>query len=137
MFQACIRIRSDVVKTIMMTIPPTVYDVPLRDSSRVQIIETLDDLPRSRKHQYAAFIRDECSLLVWADSAYRLIEDALGVEKRLIELIWDDGDSVGRYEKVTEKVELQIEKGYTPPKRERILIQPVIVGGVPCIAKLC
>jgi len=115
----------------MKNIPHHVYDVPLRDSSRIQIIETLEGLPRARKHQYAAFIRDESSLLVWADSAYRVLDVAKEIEKKIIELIWDDGDSVGRYEKVVEgNNQFQLEKGYTPAKRERVLLQPLIIAGV-------
>lgn len=116
----------------MNNIPYNIYDVPLRDNSRIQIIETLDELPRARKHQYAAFVRDECCLLVWADSASRVIDDAMDLEKKIIELIWDDGDAVGRYEKVTEDDddELELEKGYQPPKRGRVLLQPLLVGGV-------
>ena len=48
----------------MDNIPQHIYDVPLRDNSRIQILEKLEDLQRARKHQYAAFVRDECSLLV-------------------------------------------------------------------------
>jgi hypothetical protein len=117
----------------MNNIPHNIYDVPLRDDSRIQILEQLEDLPRARKHQYAAFVREECSLLVWADSASKVIDDALAVEKKIIELIWDDGDSVGRYEKVVEDDdnELELEEGYIAPKRSRILLQPILVAGVP------
>ena len=116
----------------MNNIPPNIFDVPLRDNSRIQILETIADLPRARKHQYAAFVRDDCSLLVWADSASRVIDDAMDIEKKIIELIWDDGDAVGRYEKVIEDDddEFELETGYTPPKRGRVLLQPLLVGGV-------
>jgi len=116
----------------MNNIPHNIFDVPLRDNSRIQILEHLEDLPRARKHQYAAFVREECSLLVWADSASKVIDDAMAVEKKIIELIWDDGDSVGRYEKVVEDDdnELQLEDGYIPLKRSRILLQPILVAGV-------
>ena len=116
----------------MNNIPHNIYDVPLRDNSRIQILEQLEDLPRARKHQYAAFIRDECSMLVWADSASRVIDDAMDIEKKIIELIWDDGDSVGRYETIVEEAEndLELENGYVPPKRGRVLLQPLLVGGV-------
>jgi len=116
----------------MNNIPHNIYDVPLRDNSRIQIIEQLEDLPRARKHQYAAFIRDECSLLVWADSASRVIDDIIEIEKKIIELIWDNGDSVGRYETVVEENddESELENGYVPPKRGRVLLQPLLVGGV-------
>jgi hypothetical protein len=116
----------------MNNIPPNIYDVPLRDNSRIQILETLAELPRARKHQYAAFVRDDGSLLVWADTASRIVEDAMDIEKKIIELIWDDGDAVGRYEKVVEDDddELELEGGYVPPKRGRVLLQPLLVMGV-------
>jgi hypothetical protein len=116
----------------MNNIPHNILDVPLRDNSRIQILESLEDLPRARKHQYAAFVRSDSSLLVWADSASRVIDDAMEIEKKIIELIWDDGDAVGRYEKVDEDDddELELEKGYTPPKRGRVLLQPLLVCGV-------
>jgi len=113
----------------MNNISDYVYDVPLRDNSRIQILEKLEDLQRARKHQYAAFVRDECSLLVWADNASRVIDVALDIEKKIIELIWNDGNSVGQYEKAVEK-ELELERGYVPPKRGRVLLQPLLVGGV-------
>ena len=116
----------------MSNIPNNIFDVPLRDDSRIQILESLDDLPRARKHQYAAFIRDECSLLVWADSAARIIDDAMDLENKIIELIWDDGDSVTKYERIEEEAEddLELERGYVPAKRVRVLMQPLLVAGV-------
>jgi len=116
----------------MNNIPNNIFDVPLRDDSRIQILESLEDLPRARKHQYAAFIRDECSLLVWADTAARVIDDAMDIEKKIIELIWDDGDSVRKYERVEDDDddELELERGYVPAKRVRVLLQPLLVGGV-------
>jgi len=116
----------------MNNIPANVHDVALLDHSKIQIIESLKDLPRARKHQYAAFIRDECTLLVWADQANRVIDVARTMEKKMIELIWDDGDSIRRYEKIPEDGDVsRLETGYTPPKRERVIIQPLIIAGVP------
>ena len=121
----------------MSNIPNNIFDVPLRDDSRIQILESLDDLPRARKHQYAAFIRDECSLLVWADSAARIIDDAMDLEKKIIELIWDDGDSVRKYERIEEaEDDLELERGYVPAKRVRVLMQPLLVAGVSSLEDL-
>jgi len=121
----------------MSNIPNNIFDVPLRDDSRIQILESLDDLPRARKHQYAAFIRDECSLLVWADSAARIIDDAMDLEKKIIELIWDDGNSVRKYERIEEaEDDLELERGYVPAKRVRVLMQPLLVAGVSSLEDL-
>ena len=78
----------------MNNIPHNIFDVPYRDDSRIQILEDLDDLPRARKHQYAAFVREDCSLLVWADSASPVIDDAMDLEKKIIELIWGEGGPI-------------------------------------------
>ena len=122
----------------MNNIPANVNDVALLDHSKVQIIATLDDLPRARKHQYAAFIRDECTLLIWADQANRVIDVARAMEKKMIDLVWDDGDSVRRYEKIPQGVDsLRLETGYIPPRRVRVIIQPLIIAGVSIWESFC
>ena len=127
-------LKSDVVRVIMSNIPHTVTDVPLQDDTRIQIIDTLGDLARARKHQYAAFVREEQALIVWADAANRIESYAMDLEKKIIELIWDDGDNVKKYEVVGKmeegnEVNLDVESGWVPPRRERVLIQPLLVAG--------
>lgn len=48
----------------------------------------MDELPTARKSQYAALIRDESVLVVWADSVESLIPSAKALEQSLINLIW-------------------------------------------------
>jgi hypothetical protein len=68
-----------------------------------------------------------------ADSASRVIDVTTGVKKKTIELVWNDGDSVGQYENGAASDKLpKYEEGYTPPKRERVHINPFVIGGVCC-----
>ena len=132
--EVAIIVKSDVVRVIMSNIPHTVNDVPLQDDTRIQILDTMGDLPRARKHQYAAFVREEQALVVWADAANRIESYAMDLEKKIIELIWDDGDNVKKYEVVgkmveAQEVDLDVESGWVPPRRERVLIQPLLVAG--------
>jgi hypothetical protein len=48
-------------------------------------------LARARKHQYAAFIRDEGVLCVWSDNVKTILAEAEGLEDSLLEYIWNQG----------------------------------------------
>lgn len=57
-------------------------------NTRIQIIDTVEHLARARKHQYAAFIRSEEVLVVWADHVELVIPAAEALEEALINFIW-------------------------------------------------
>lgn len=59
-------INSRIIKTFLAWSPNAV-DVPLKNGLRVQIIPTIEDLPRARKMQFAAFVADNGLLVVWDD----------------------------------------------------------------------
>ncbi len=61
-------VNSRVIKTFLQWSPEAV-DVPLMNGLRVQILATIDDLARARKHQFAAFVASEGLLIVWDDDA--------------------------------------------------------------------
>ena len=46
---------------------PDATDVPLGHGLHIQILPTVDDLPKARKNQGAAFLAAEQLLLVWDD----------------------------------------------------------------------
>lgn len=56
--------------------------------TRIQILDELSHLARARKHQYAAFIRDEGVLCVWADTVENIIAATENLEQSLIDFIW-------------------------------------------------
>ncbi|KAJ9113692.1 hypothetical protein QFC22_006001 [Naganishia vaughanmartiniae] len=56
-------------------------------------------LARARKHQYAAFIRDEGVLCVWSDNVKGILQEAEAIEELLLDYIWNEGpqrDKMGR-----------------------------------------
>lgn len=59
-------VNSRVIKTFLAWSPNAV-DVPLKNGLRVQVIPTLEDLPRARKLQFAAFVAQDGLLVVWDD----------------------------------------------------------------------
>lgn len=57
-------------------------------NTRIQILDTIPSLGRARKHQYAAFVRSEGVLVVWADVVDNIVPAAEALEEALIEFIW-------------------------------------------------
>jgi len=88
---AAMTINSRVVKTYLAWSPNAV-DVPLKNGLRVQVLPTMDDLPRARKAQSAAFIASEGLLVVWDDEAKNLIPRGQQIESELMDLVWKTGD---------------------------------------------
>lgn len=80
-------VNSRVIKTFLEW-SPNAGDVPLMNGLRVQILPTLADLHRARKHQFAAFIAQEALLVVWDDDALNIIQRAQQIESQLMQLVW-------------------------------------------------
>lgn len=57
-------------------------------NTRIQIIDEVEHLARARKHQYAAFVRSEEVLVVWADHVEMVIPAAEALEDALIDFVW-------------------------------------------------
>ncbi|KAK3904015.1 glycosyl transferase family group 2-domain-containing protein [Staphylotrichum tortipilum] len=115
-------VNSRVIKTFLQWSPDAV-DVPLMNGLRVQILPTIDDLPRARKHQFAAFVASEGLLVVWDDDALHLVQRAKAIESELMELVWkagaeEDGDEKGG--PVVEEPEVDEESGELKPEKRPV-----------------
>ncbi|KAK1244609.1 hypothetical protein MKX07_003408 [Trichoderma sp. CBMAI-0711] len=129
--QCAMTVNSRVIKTFLQWSPDAV-DVPLMNGLRVQILPTIDDLPRARKYQFAAFVASEGLLVVWDDDALHLVARAKAIESELMELVWKAGnvDEEGGDEKggqpVTE-VEIDEESGEIKPEKRPIHLQNTVL----------
>ncbi|KAI1411341.1 glycosyl transferase family group 2-domain-containing protein [Hypoxylon sp. FL1857] len=90
--QCAMTVNSRVIKTFLSWSPEAV-DVPLMNGLRIQILPTIEDLARARKHQFAAFVASEALLVVWDDDALHLIHRAKAIESELMELVWQAGEA--------------------------------------------
>lgn len=128
---------SRVIKTFLQWTPNSV-DVPLKNGLRVQILPTMDDLARARKHQFAAFIADEGLLVVWDDDAMQVLTRAKQIENELMHLVWSQGqpeeeEDEKKAPRVTE-VEIDPESGaIVPEKRPTHMMNTVLVTCTLCI----
>jgi hypothetical protein len=127
-------VNSRVIKTFLAWSPDAV-DVPLMNGLRVQILPTVDDIPRARKHQFAAFIASEALLVVWDDDPSHLVERAKSIEAELMQLVWQTGEATDEDDtnekkapRVTE-YEVDQESGEViPEKRATNLMNTILVG---------
>jgi hypothetical protein len=121
-------VNSRVIKTFLQWSPDAV-DVPLLNGLRIQIIPTIEDLPRARKHQFAAFVASEALLIVWDDEALHLVQRAKAIESELMELVWKAGEQeddekkevgVGVYE-------IDEESGQVIPEKRGLHLQNTVL----------
>ncbi|KAJ9635484.1 hypothetical protein H2201_003145 [Coniosporium apollinis] len=131
--QVAMTVNSRIIKTFLQCAPDAV-DVPLMNGLRVQILPTIDDLPKARKHQFAAFIASEALLIVWDDEAMNIINRAKAIENELMQLVWKTGE-VEEEEEGPKKgpavVECEIDEEsgeVKPEKRPTHIMNSVLVG---------
>jgi hypothetical protein len=68
--------------------PEDAIEITLDVNTRIQILDELNHLAGARKHQFAAFCRQEQCLVVWADEVETLIPSAEALEQRMIAYVW-------------------------------------------------
>ncbi|EIW55944.1 uncharacterized protein TRAVEDRAFT_171869 [Trametes versicolor FP-101664 SS1] len=83
-----IKVRSAAVHAAFSEVGPDDRSIYIDANTRIQILDTMVDLPTADKEQSAAFIRDERVLVVWSDSIDNIIPTCHDFEERLIKLLW-------------------------------------------------
>lgn len=86
--QTAMTITSQVLGTYMMAHRDAI-EVPLSNGLRIQVLPSMEDLPRARKHQFAAFVASEGLLVVWDDDPNHMLTRGKEIEKALMDLFWD------------------------------------------------
>ncbi|KAL7925878.1 glycosyltransferase [Trichoderma austrokoningii] len=129
--QCAMTVNSRVIKTFLQWSPDAV-DVPLMNGLRVQILPTIDDLPRARKYQFAAFVASEGLLVVWDDDALHLVARAKAIESELMELVWkrgnpDDEENEEKRGPPAAEVEIDEESGEIIPEKRPIHLQNTVL----------
>ncbi|KAF2873256.1 glycosyl transferase family group 2-domain-containing protein [Massariosphaeria phaeospora] len=85
-------VSSRIIQTLLH-LSPRATDVPLKNGLRIQILSTMDDLPKARKNQFAAFLAVESLLVVWDDDPMNIVERATAIEDELVDLVWRAGET--------------------------------------------
>ncbi|CAL3967651.1 unnamed protein product [Diplocarpon coronariae] len=120
--KCAITVRTRLVRTILDLY--THDFVPLSNGLRLQIIPSMDCLHLCQKHQFAAFVRREGMMVIWADQPRYIYDRYADIESLLMEDVWDNED-VGIPDERSAKC---LEDALRTVKRPNMLINPVIVG---------
>lgn len=125
--QCAMTVNSRVIKTFLRWSPDTV-DVPLKNGLHVQVLPSVTDLPRARKHQCAAFIADAGLLIVWDDEATNLISRARIIEDELMDLVWNSGNMEDGAEGQDDvQYEIDEESGEIKPGKRPVHLQNTLI----------
>jgi hypothetical protein len=128
-------VNSRVIQTYVQFTPDAV-SIPFGKGLNIQILPSLDDLPRARKNQGAAYLAAEQLLLVWDDDPNNIFGRAVAIEDELMTLVWSAGEDEV-VEDNSEKtkgpavVELEIDEEtgeYKPENRPTNLINACLVS---------
>jgi hypothetical protein len=90
--QVALTVNSRVIQTFIEW-SPDATDVPLGNGLRIQVLPCVDDLPKARKNQCAAFLAAESLLVVWDDDPTKVVERATTIEDELMALVWKAGEA--------------------------------------------
>ncbi|THH32339.1 hypothetical protein EUX98_g1834 [Antrodiella citrinella] len=83
-----VKVRSAAVHAALAEVGQDDTSIYVDANTRIQILETMMDLPTADKEQNVAFIRDERVLVVWSDSIDTIIPTCHDFDERLIKLLW-------------------------------------------------
>ncbi|KAF1929383.1 uncharacterized protein M421DRAFT_60758 [Didymella exigua CBS 183.55] len=131
-----ITVNSRVIQTFVQY-TPNATDVPLGKGLHIQILPSIDDLPKARKNQGAAFLAQEQLLLVWDDDPNAIFGRATHIEDELMKLVWRAGESEEEDEEATNEkkgpavVETEIDEEtgeYKPENRPTNIMNGALVG---------
>ncbi|OSX62224.1 hypothetical protein POSPLADRAFT_1142647 [Postia placenta MAD-698-R-SB12] len=90
-----VKVRSASVHAALAEVSPDDRSIYVDANTRIQIIETMMDLPTADKEQNAAFVRDERVLVMWSESIDTIIPMCHEFEERLIKLLWRSRPAAG------------------------------------------
>ncbi|TVY75954.1 hypothetical protein LSUE1_G009438 [Lachnellula suecica] len=113
--------------------------VPLSDGLRIQVLPSLEYLPRCQKHHFGAFIADQQLLVVWEDDPTKLLDRASRIEDSLMTFIWSTCDEIFDEKKGSATVSTtelsdvsmspsELEEGQATQTRPTVLLNPIMVG---------
>lgn len=82
------KLRSAAIHAVFGLLNDPQHYLFIDDDTRIQVLDTIEDLATAEKDQRAAFIRDERVLVVWEDRVTDIIPSCADFEDRLVKLVW-------------------------------------------------
>lgn len=144
-------VSTPVTRTIIESMAYVDMDyVPMPNGLRIQVLNTMSDLPRCHLHHFAAFLEDLMILVVWDDDAENLLQRAEDLEAKFVEMTWgervetsevdeeDDKDGPPRSGGGNNADPRQLEAGLAKEDRRPVRLEnAIIVAFTLCLAIVC
>ncbi|KIJ67352.1 hypothetical protein HYDPIDRAFT_108074 [Hydnomerulius pinastri MD-312] len=83
-----VKVRSAAIHAAFLTISSTDGSMYIDSDTKIQVLETMSELPRAEKEQCGAFIRDERVIVIWTDHFDNIIPICREMEEKLIKMVW-------------------------------------------------
>ncbi|KAG6830498.1 hypothetical protein H0H87_007855 [Tephrocybe sp. NHM501043] len=83
-----VKMRSSAVVAALAKVEPKDQSIYIDQSTKIQILDSIDYLPQAEKDQCGAFIRDEGCLVLWSYALETMIPLCKDFEEKLIKHIW-------------------------------------------------
>ncbi|GAA5869706.1 hypothetical protein JCM3774_003825 [Rhodotorula dairenensis] len=106
--EAAVIVSSHVVRSILQMIDDETERVVLNEDVAIQVIDSLEDLRGAKRHQYAAFVRENLALVLWSDDVATLVPHAQTLSDLMLAYIWREQDDLITEEVKEEKPGAQI-----------------------------
>ncbi|KAH8813575.1 hypothetical protein DL96DRAFT_1626385 [Flagelloscypha sp. PMI_526] len=88
-----IKMRSASIHAALSTMPEATA-ISLEASTRIQVLDSMAQIPQAEKERCGAFLRDERALVVWSDSVENIMNVVEELQQKLIRLIWKNRRSI-------------------------------------------
>ncbi|GJJ06073.1 hypothetical protein Clacol_000262 [Clathrus columnatus] len=86
--EVAVKLRSASIHAVFGLLSDSQSHLFIDDDTRIQVLDTMEELATAEKDQRAAFIRDERVLVVWEDRVTDIIPSCADFEERLVKLVW-------------------------------------------------
>ncbi|KAF8882968.1 glycosyl transferase family group 2-domain-containing protein [Infundibulicybe gibba] len=83
-----VKIRSAVIHSALATVSEDATAIYIDVNTRIQILDSVNHLPKAEKEQCGAFIRDERVMVVWADDLDQIVPLCAEFEDKMMKLVW-------------------------------------------------
>ncbi|OVF06208.1 hypothetical protein A9F13_21g00308 [Clavispora lusitaniae] len=92
--EIAVKVSFPLIHAVLETVRPEDGVIPIDLDHRIQILDSIQEIPFASKYHYCAFIRDEKSFVVWGSTIQQVLTFLNQIEKRLINFVWDAGNAV-------------------------------------------
>ncbi|KAF8525029.1 glycosyl transferase family group 2-domain-containing protein [Hysterangium stoloniferum] len=92
--EVAVKLRSAAIHASFAVVPESQDHFFIDTDTRIQVLDSIEDLSNAEKEQRAAFIRDERCLVVWEERVSNIIPSCADFEDRLVKLVWRERERI-------------------------------------------